>query len=62
MEKAQEMNTFRELLKIQTIKRTHFSYDNGHCATLSIHTEKKKKEKKNKQKNIDKESNSKAIQ
>lgn len=62
MQKAKEMSMLQELLKIQTIGKTLFRHDNGHCATLKIFTEKKKKEKKKKQKKIDNESNSEVIQ
>lgn len=62
MEKAQTFSQFQELLKIHTIKRKFFFYENGQCASLSIHTEKKNKAKKNKQKKVENDINSKTLQ
>lgn len=61
-QKANEMSSFQELLKTQSIKKKYFTNGNGQCAMLTILTEKRKKDKKKKQKNVNSNLNSEAIQ
>lgn len=62
MQKAEELSSFQELLQAQTIKKQYFLNEKGQCATLTILTEKKKRDKKKKQKKFDSDMNSEAIQ
>lgn len=63
MQKANEMNSFMELLKTHKIRRKYLSSGDEKCTTLVIHTEKKIKDKKKKRKNVEKDSlDSEAVQ